>query len=175
MSPAEPPPTPATRCLHLLQSAGATLATAESLTAGLVASTLAEVPGASDVLRGGLVAYATDVKVSVLGVDARIVDRYGVVSAPCAEAMAVAARDLFGATWAVSTTGVAGPDRQDDKPPGTVFVAVAGPATGGTSPAVHVEQLALAGSRQQIRDGTVVALLDLLAETLARATGTPMR
>ncbi len=119
--------TDAADCLHRLRMLGHTLATAESLTAGLVCATLAAVPGASDVLRGGVVAYASDVKATVLGVDPAVIAAYGVVSAECAGAMARGAATLLQATWAVSTTGVAGPDRQEDKPVGTVHVAVAGP------------------------------------------------
>lgn len=146
----------AARCLDTLRATGATLATAESLTAGLVAATLASVPGASDVLRGGLVAYATDVKIGVLGVDAELVDRYGVISAECARAMAVCARDLLSATWAVSATGVAGPDRQEDQPAGTVFVGVAGPAVESARP------LSLSGDRNAVRRATVLEALAFL-------------
>jgi nicotinamide-nucleotide amidase len=146
----------AAQCLQELRARGHTLATAESLTCGLVAATLAEVPGASDVLRGGLAAYASEVKVSVLGVDETLVERFGVVSPQCAEAMAVAARLLFAADWAVSTTGVAGPDRQEGHPIGTVFVAVAGPEL------VRGQSLHLGGGRQQIRVSTVDAALSAL-------------
>jgi PncC family amidohydrolase len=150
----------AARCLAALRQRGSTLATAESVTAGLVAATVAAVPGASAVLRGGLVAYATDVKTGLLGVDADVVARYGVVSARCAEAMAVRARELLQATWAVATTGVAGPDRQEGKPPGTVFVGVAGPGV------VRAEALALSGDRQGIRDATVAEVLHLLERSV---------
>ncbi len=151
----------AATCLSDLEAAGATLATAESLTAGLVASTLASVPGASTVLRGGVAAYATDVKVSVLGLDPTIVSRFGVISAECAEAMATRAGALFSADWAVSTTGVAGPDPQDGHPAGEVYVAVASP-----SGAVSSRRLDLAGSRQQIREATVFEVLALLHSLL---------
>ncbi len=149
--------TVAASCLDRLRHAGQTLATAESLTAGLVSATLASVPGASDVLRGGLAAYASDVKTSVLGVDAQLVALHGVVSEECARAMAVRAALLFESTWAVSTTGVAGPDRQEGKPPGTVYVAVAGPGV------ARVRALALAGTRDEIRRATVLDVLTLLA------------
>jgi nicotinamide-nucleotide amidase len=155
------------QCLDALRARGATLATAESLTAGLVSSSLAAVPGASDVLRGGLVAYATDVKTSLLGVDQQTVDAFGVVSAECAQAMAVRARELFGATWALSTTGVAGPDRQEGKAVGTVFVGVAGPD------AVQVRALSLPGSRDAIRRATVQEVLALLAGLAASAGPAP--
>lgn len=152
-------------CLTLLREQGATLATAESLTAGLVCATLARVPGASDVLRGGLAAYATDVKTAVLRVDAGLVAEHGVVSSQCARAMAMGARGLLSADWAVSATGVAGPDRQEGKPVGTVFVAAAGPA------AVRVRELRLSGSRDEIRLATVDGALDLLRCVVAELAG----
>jgi nicotinamide-nucleotide amidase len=156
-------------CLDVLRSRGETLATAESLTAGQVCATLATVPGASDTLRGGLAAYATDVKSSVLGVDAALIERHGVVSAECAEAMAWRGRDLFAADWAVATTGVAGPATQDGRPVGTVYVAVAGPRDGAVASAVRA--LSLPGDRAAVRQGAVDRALELLLETVARAGG----
>jgi nicotinamide-nucleotide amidase len=150
----------AERCLSVLRNRGQTLATAESLTCGLIASRLADVSGASAVLRGGLAAYATDVKTSVLGVDRQLVDRYGVISSECAEAMAVRAVALFGSDWAVASTGVAGPDRQEGRDVGTVYVAVAGPA-GVTSRALR-----LSGDRNAIRTATAEAALSLLGAAL---------
>lgn len=150
----------AASCLDLLRDSRATLATAESLTAGLVCAAVAGVAGASDVLRGGLAAYATDVKTSVLRVDAGLVARHGVVSGEAAEAMATGALALFGATWAVSTTGVAGPEAQEGKAVGTVFVAVAGPGV------VRARELALPGSRHEVRRATVREALGLLLESL---------
>jgi PncC family amidohydrolase len=146
--------------LQALEQRGQTIATAESLTAGQVCAAIADVPGASAVLRGGLSAYATEVKVSVLGVDPEIVEQYGVVSRECAEAMALAANTLFGTDWAVSTTGVAGPTGQEDKPVGTVYVAVAS----GTQ--VTSRDLLLSGDRVEIRAAATDAVLTLLAEAL---------
>jgi nicotinamide-nucleotide amidase len=150
----------AQQCLAELRSRGQTLATAESLTCGLIAATLAGVPGASAVLRGGLAAYATDVKTSVLGVDATLVDRYGVISRQCAEAMAVRAATLFGSDWAVASTGVAGPDSQEGHAVGTVFVAVAGPGVARSAAPL------LSGERNSIRAATVDAALALLEAAL---------
>jgi nicotinamide-nucleotide amidase len=152
----------AAACIDSLRSRGETVATAESLTAGLVCATLATVPGASDCLRGGLAAYATDIKSSVLGVDAALIERYGVVSAECAEAMARCARSLLAADWAVSTTGVAGPTEHDGRPVGTVFVAVAGPPGGEIRSALRA--LSLPGGRQEVRRGAVDEALGLLLE-----------
>ena len=95
---------------------------------------------------GGVVAYATDLKVSVLGVPREVVDGPGVVSSECATAMARGVRLLTGATYGVATTGVAGPTEQEGKPPGTVFVAVDGPDGGPTL------ALELPGGREQSRD-----------------------
>ncbi len=150
----------AAECLRDLQHGGRTLATAESLTCGLIASTLASVPGASAVLRGGLAAYATDIKTDLLGIDPTVVATYGVISVACAEAMALRARHLFGADWAVATTGVAGPDPQDGHPPGEAYVAAAGPL------GVRSRALALTGSREQIRLATAEAALLLLRELI---------
>ncbi len=152
----------AARCLDLLRDGGDTLATAESLTAGLICATLAGVAGASEVLRGGVAVYATDVKVSVLGLDAELISEYGVISSECARAMATAAVGLFGATWAVSATGVAGPARQENRAVGTAYVAVAGPGV------LQVRQLALPGDRDRIRRACLTEALGLLAST---ATG----
>ena len=97
----------------LLRDRGATLGTAESLTGGRLAALLTAVPGSSETYVGGVVSYATAVKTEVLGVPPEVVETYGVVSAECARAMASGARRVLGATYAVSTTGVAGPGPQD--------------------------------------------------------------
>lgn len=116
-----------------LRARGLTIATAESCTGGAVAATLAAIPGASDYLRGGVVAYSVAVKSALLGVPATIVEGDGVVSAACAEAMACGARRACGAEIAIATTGIAGPGgAESGKPVGTVFLAVA-QATGTTS------------------------------------------
>jgi nicotinamide-nucleotide amidase len=149
----------AAACLAALERRGETLGTAESLTAGLVAATFATVPGASNVLRGGVAAYAVDVKTDVLGVAPDVIEAHGVYSAECAEAMANAARATLACDWAVSTTGVAGPDPDDGHPAGEVYVAVAGP--GGR---VVSQRLDLSGSRQEIRRGSVEAGIALLQQ-----------
>src|SRR5512145_2743384 len=110
-----------------LVRAGATVATAESLTGGLVSAALTSVPGASAAVRGGVVAYATDLKHELAGVPADTLRRDGPVAARTASAMATGVRRKCAATYGVATTGVAGPDAQDGHPPGTVHVAVAGP------------------------------------------------
>lgn len=109
-----------------LTDAGRTVAVAESLTGGLVVATLVSVPGASAVVRGGVVAYMTDVKTSVLGVDHELLDLEGAVHPEVARQMACGAVALVGADYGVATTGVAGPDPQDGRPVGEVHVAVVG-------------------------------------------------
>lgn len=146
----------------LLHERGLTVATAESLTGGRLAALLTAVPGASATYVGGVVAYASELKVSILGVSPAIVEEYGVISAECAVAMASGARALTGASYALSTTGVAGPDRQEGHPPGTVFVAVAGPDD------VTALALELVGDRATIQDRTCVEALSALAGILMR-------
>jgi nicotinamide-nucleotide amidase len=144
-----------------LEAHGATVAVAESLTAGLLAAALTETPGTSRTFRGGLVVYATDLKASLGGVPADLLAEFGPVSAPVAEAMAEGVRRRLAAGYGVALTGVAGPDPQGGEPVGTVYVAVAGPR--GTV----VRRLALAGDRARIRADAVQAALDLLATTLS--------
>lgn len=143
-----------------LIAAEATVSTAESLTGGQVAAVLTAVPGSSEAYVGGVIAYATEVKVNVLGVPTEIVEQYGVVSQECARAMAQGVRRMMGTTYGLATTGVAGPAEQEGKPAGTVFVAVAGPD------GVEVSELALPGSRVQVQVGSVEAVLGLLGGIL---------
>ena len=143
-----------------LTTAGQTVAVAESLTGGLVAAALTEVPGASVVVRGGVVAYATELKARVLGVDAVLLAQRGAVDADVAGQMASGVRSLMGATYGLATTGVAGPDEADGKPVGTVYVAVVGPDSS------RVRALSLSGDRGQVRALSVLAALALLAEEL---------
>lgn len=147
-----------------LQERGQTLATAESLTGGRLAAALTGVPGASQSYLGGVVAYATSVKESVLGVPAQLVARYGVISSECALAMARGAAAVTGATWGIGTTGVAGPDGQDGHPPGTVHVGLVGP---GASRALALE---LVGGREAVQDRTCEEALSALEDMLSTWT-----
>ncbi|KMO83001.1 competence protein [Mycolicibacterium chubuense] len=122
-----------------------TVATAESLTAGLVAATLAGVPGASAVLRGGLVTYTVDTKVDLAGVAPELLADVGPVAEPTARALAVGAQQRCGATWGIGLTGVAGPEPHGGNPVGTVYVGLAGPVD------TEVVMLRLDGTRWQIR------------------------
>jgi len=148
------------RVHDLLKGRGETVATAESLTGGKLAALLTAAPGASETFMGGVVSYATEVKVHVLGVDPGLVERHGVVSAECAREMARGVRGLMGTTYAVSTTGVAGPADQEGKPPGTVYVGLSGP--GGESTVA----LDLSGNRAVITDKTCAEALSALADTI---------
>lgn len=139
--------------LERLGELGWTVAVAESLTGGLVVSSLIDVPGASRAVRGGVVAYATDVKRSLLGVDPALLEAHGAVHPRVARQMArgvrdVLARDGVAADVGIATTGVAGPDEQDGQPVGTVHVAVSTPL--GT----RVDSLVIAGDRDRIRQET---------------------
>jgi nicotinamide-nucleotide amidase len=144
-----------------LSARAQTVAVAESLTGGLVVARLVDVPGASAVVRGGVVAYATDLKATLLGVDAELLARVGAVDADVAREMAQGVRARLDATWGLATTGVAGPDSQDGHAPGVVFVAVAGPNS------ASVVRLEAAGGRAEVRAAAVNAVLTLLADRLA--------
>lgn len=146
--------------IGLLAARGGTLAVAESLTGGLLAAALTSVPGASAVFRGGVVAYATDLKAALLDVPAGLLERHGAVHPSVAEAMAEGARRRLGAAAGAATTGVAGPDPSDGQPVGTVYIAVSSAAR------TIARQLALSGDRQQIRQATVEASLSLLIAVL---------
>jgi nicotinamide-nucleotide amidase len=150
----------ATAVLDRLRDRDETVATAESLTGGLVCATLVDAPGASDVVRGAVVAYAADVKAQVLGVDDQQIASHGTIDAEVARQMAEGIRLRLGATWGLATTGNAGPESSEGKPVGAVFIAVAGPG------ASSVRELALSGDRDEIRRSTTTATLSLLLATL---------
>lgn len=145
-----------------LAERGETVASAESLTAGLFAATVADVPGASAVLRGGLIVYATDLKASLAGVPSGDLERNGPVHPDTARALAEGARTRCGADWGVGLTGVAGPTEQDGVTAGTVYLGVSGPS--GTS----LSTLRLDGDRAAVRRGAVeAALRELTARVCA--------
>jgi nicotinamide-nucleotide amidase len=146
--------------LAALQAAGQTVAVAESLTGGLVAAALTDIPGSSAAFRGGVVSYATELKVRLLGVDAAVHRAHGPVYGQVAAEMAAGVRDRLGATWGAATTGVAGPDAADGHPPGTVHISVSGEGE------TVVSTLALAGDRDTVRRLTVERTLGLLLARL---------
>ncbi len=141
--------------IDMLRHRGLSLGVAESLTGGLMGARLTSVPGASDVFRGGIVCYASDVKFSLLGVP-----EGPVVTADAAKAMAEGARRVLGADVALATTGVAGPAEQEGQPVGTVFLGL---AMDGASEA---QQVQLPGDRQRIRQYAVISAVNLLRRRL---------
>ncbi|WP_432572771.1 CinA family protein [Kineococcus sp. SYSU DK005] len=153
----------AVEAVAALRAAGLSVATAESLTGGLVCAALVDVPGASAVVRGAVVAYATELKASVLGVDAALLARTGPVDAEVARQMARGVRERLGADVGLATTGVAGPGPADGHEAGTVYVAVAADALPGGATA---RRLALPGERAAVRRGAVEAVLADLAGVL---------
>lgn len=159
------PGTAAAELVAALAAQRQTVATAESLTAGLIAATIAGVPGASVVLRGGLIVYATDLKSTLAGVDAGRLAVDGPVSESTAAALAEGAAARCAATWGVGVTGVAGPDPQDGHPPGTLYFGIAGP--GGTV----VTRPSVSGDRWDIRTGATRAAVSGLLTRVHAAAG----
>ena len=143
--------------LAMLRKRGLTLALAESVTGGLVSGRLTQIAGASDVFRGAVVSYASDVKHDVLHVSPG-----PVVSETAAAQMAQGAKELLGADVGLALTGVAGPDQQDGQPVGTLCVAVVLP-----DGQVHTKTFALPGQREQMRQMSVISSLDMLRGLLA--------
>jgi nicotinamide-nucleotide amidase len=159
------PDTALTDLIGRLRAADLTVATAESLTGGLLAALLTEVPGASAVVRGGLVVYATELKASLAGVDAELLDQRGPVDPDVALALADGARAVCGAAIGVGLTGVAGPEPQRGVPVGTVFVAVTGPGRPLLTvrrPADLATLPAALSRRDDIRFSAVRAAVELL-------------
>lgn len=144
-----------------LRAADLTVATGESLTGGLVSAALVDVPGSSQVVRGGVIAYATDLKAHLLGVDEELLGAGGPVQAEVARQLARGAARLLGADCGVGTTGVAGPGPSDGHVAGTVFLAAS------LAEKVRTRRLVLAGTRQLVRRASVTASLALLAGLLA--------
>ncbi|GAA4059059.1 CinA family protein [Agromyces indicus] len=160
----EAPATDATALITRLVASGRTVACAESLTGGLLAATLVDVPGASNAFLGGIVAYATELKRALVDVDAHLLEERGPVDPEVAEQLADHVRTLCAvdgrpADLGIGTTGVAGPDPQDGHAPGTVFVGIASPR------GIRSVRLTLAGDRADVRRSTVArALAEALSE-----------
>ena len=139
---------------------GQTVAVAESLTGGTLSAALSERAGSSSTFRGGLVVYATDLKETLAGVPGPMLAASGAVAGDTAAALAAGARERLDATWGLSVTGVAGPDEQEGKPVGTVFLAVSGPTS-------EVIEVRLPGDRDRVRMLTAQHALHLLRRHLA--------
>lgn len=148
-----------------LRERAETVATAESLTGGLVTAALTSVPGSSAVVRGGVVVYATTLKTDLAGVDAAALAEHGPVHPLIAEQLAKGTRIACRASWGIGLTGVAGPDPQNGVEPGVVHLAVSG--ADGTS----VRTIEIDGNRHQVRAGAVRAAFDLLSDQFAESTG----
>ncbi len=153
---------PAARVLAELQRRHETVATAESLTGGLLGALLTAVPGASVGYVGGVISYATRLKETLAGVDPRVLANSGPVAGRTAAEMATGVARRCTADWGVATTGVAGPEPQDGHLVGEVYVAAAHPA----SDRVEVRGLRLTGDRPAIREAAAAQALDLLATCL---------
>ncbi len=150
-----------TELIGNLTERGLSVSVAESLTGGLLCAALTEAPGASAVIRGGVVAYATDLKSSMLGLSQELLASRGAVDPDVALQMAAGVARKLGSDIGLSTTGVAGPEPQDGKAVGTVFIA----CVWGTKRVV--EELSLAGTRNEIRSLTVHAALRLLSSVIS--------
>lgn len=147
--------------LARLRSAHQTLATAESLTGGLLSGAFTDVPGSSDVFLGGIIAYSPAMKSALLHVDRNLIDAHGVVSAEVAIAMANGAIRSVGSDWAISTTGVAGPGASGGVAAGTVWIAIAAPGAAPQAEAFYLE-----GNRQEVRVRTIACAFASLTRIL---------
>ena len=140
-----------------------TLSSCESLTAGLFTSTIASVPGASAVLKGGLVTYFTPMKNVLAHVDVDLIQKYGVISEECAYAMAKNTRQIMDVDYCVSFTGNAGPDAWEEKPAGRVYCAIA------SKKAIQVYGFQCTGlSRNDVREHVVMQMIDILIQTIQK-------
>jgi nicotinamide-nucleotide amidase len=155
-----PTKSPAQSIIEILTSRGQTLAVAESLTGGGLGFALTQVPGASAVFLGGIISYTTEVKVRELGVGKSNIDQYKVVSEEVAIEMAEGAKNKFATTWAISTTGVAGPGDYQGVREGTVWIAIRGPINQSLT-------LTLDGGRDGVRQGAISSAIGTFARILS--------
>ena len=142
-----------------LRKSGETLSTAESITGGSISSTLVGVPGASDVFKGGITAYSDEVKVAQLNVDPKLIEKYSAISEQVADAMAQGAVETFNTTWAIATTGVAGPGPVGVHEAGTVWLSIRGPINQTTV-------FALSGEREMVRNAATSSAIAAFARIL---------
>lgn len=146
-----------------LSARGETVSVAESLTAGGLANALTGASGSSSVFLGGITAYRNEFKESMLGVNPAIIKEHTVVSEEVANAMGDGAIKAFGSTWAISTTGAAGPMPLEGHEPGSVWIAIRGPIN-------QAIQLSLEGDREQVRNGTITTAISTFARILKGRT-----
>ncbi len=149
--------------IRTLGDGNESLVTAESITAGGLSSAITSVEGSSQVFLGAIVAYQDQVKAKILGVDQVIIAAHTAYSQEVAVEMARAVREKFGATWAIATTGVAGPGPSDGVPSGTVWVAIDGPVT-------QTLELSLEGGRESVRNATVATAIGSFTRILRERT-----
>lgn len=145
--------------IEILKSRGETVSVAESLTGGGLGHALTQVPGASEVFLGGVIAYTSDVKVNILGVQQKTIDQHTVVSEEVAIEMAQGAIEKLGTKWAVATTGIAGPGDYMGIREGTVWIAICGPIC-------QTLQLTLDSGRDGVRQGAISSALGTFARIL---------
>ena len=145
--------------IEILKSRGETVSVAESLTGGGLGHALTQVPGASEVFAGGVIAYTSDVKVNILGVQQKTIDQHTVVSEEVAIEMAQGAIEKLGTTWAIATTGIAGPGDYMGIREGTVWIAICGPICQSL-------QLTLDSGRDGVRQGAISSALGTFARIL---------
>lgn len=150
----------ASRIIDELRRRRESLAVAESLTGGGLGAAITSIPGSSDVFLGGVIAYQLSVKRQLLKVPDSLIKEFGVVSEEVAVAMADGLRELFGTTWAIATTGVAGPGPSDGVAAGTVWIAIRGPINQST-------ELAIQGEREVVRNASVSSAITAFARILA--------
>lgn len=149
----------AAEIVESLRARGETVSTAESLTAGAVSSAIVTTAGASDVFVGAVTAYRDEIKISHLSVDAALLDKHTSVSEQVAVAMARGAIKSLGTTWAIATTGVAGPNPLDGHPVGAVWVAIEGPVC-------ETIELSLSGERESVRNAATASAIATFARIL---------
>ena len=145
--------------LTILRQRGESICVAESLTGGGLAEALTSLPGSSEVFKGSITAYQSQIKSSLLKVPAELISEFGVVSEEVAAAMAGGAKELMDSTWSISTTGVAGPGPSDGVAAGTVWVAIDGPIS-------QTLQLELSGTREIVRNATIAGAIAAFARIL---------
>jgi nicotinamide-nucleotide amidase len=155
-----PTNSPAHQIVEILKSQGATVCVAESLTGGGLGFALTQVPGSSEVFLGGVIAYTSDVKVRELGVSQSTIDQYSVVSEEVACEMAQGAMKKFGTTWAIATTGIAGPGDYNGIREGTVWIALCGPIN-------QTLHLTLDGGRDGVRQGAISSAIGTFTRILS--------
>ncbi len=148
-----------TDILTILRQRGESICVAESLTGGGLAVALTSLPGSSEVFKGSITAYQSQIKSLLLKVPAELISEFGVVSEEVAAAMAGGAKDLMDSTWSISTTGVAGPGPSDGVAAGTVWVAIDGPIS-------QTLQLELSGTREIVRNATIAGAIAAFARIL---------